>query len=68
MNNMLKAVAILSGVGIYIAAIIFICIYLGSIADDFFNLGGKGKIIGIFLAFPISGCSIWRRLKIDGFL
>ncbi|MBE8949460.1 MAG: AtpZ/AtpI family protein [Quinella sp. 3Q1] len=68
MNNFWKAAAILSGVGIYIAAVIFICLYLGGLVDDFFQLGGKGRIIGIILGFPIAIYSVYRQLKHHGFI
>ncbi len=68
MNNIWKAAAVLSGLGIYIAVVIFVCLYIGSLADEFFGLGGKGRLAGIFLGFPIAGYSIWRRLKYDGFV
>ena len=59
----IRAFGILSGVGIYIAVVILICLYLGSLADDFFGLDGVGKLIGIFSAFPIAFYSIYRQLK-----
>ena len=68
MNNFWKAAAILSGVGIYIAAVIFICLYLGGLIDDYFSLGGKGRLIGIILGFPIAGYSVYRQLKHYGFI
>ena len=68
MNNLWKAAAILSGVGIYIAAVIFICLYLGGLVDDYLQLGGKGRLVGIVLGFPIAGYSVYRQLKYHGFL
>ena len=68
MNNFWKAAAILSGVGIYIAAVIFICLYLGGLVDDYFQLGGKGRIGGIILGFPIAIYSVYRQLKYHGFI
>lgn len=68
LNNLWKAAAILSGVGIYIAAVIFTCLYLGGLADDYFQLGGKGRLFGIFFGFPIAGYSIYRQLKHNGFI
>jgi F0F1-type ATP synthase assembly protein I len=63
MNSFWKAAAILSGVGIYIAAVIFICLYLGGLVDDFFALNGKGRLIGIILGFPTAFYSVYRQLK-----
>ena len=68
MNNFWKAAAILSGVGIYIAAVIFICLYIGGLVDDYFALGGKGRLCGIFVGFPVAGYSLYRQLKHHGFV
>lgn len=68
MNNFWKAAAILSGVGIYIAVVILICLYLGGLVDDYFSLGGKGRIGGIILGFPIAIYSVYRQLKHYGFV
>lgn len=68
MDNLWKAAAVLSGVGIYIAAVIFICLYIGGLVDDYFALGGKGKVGGIILGFPLAVYSVYRQLKIHGFV
>ena len=68
MNNLWKAAAILSGVGIYIAAVIFVCLWAGTLVDDYFQLGGVGRLCGIVAGFPIAGWSVWRQLKYHGFL
>ena len=68
MNNLWKAAAILSGVGIYIAAVIFVCLYLGGLVDDYFQLGGKGRLGGIIFGFPTAGYSLYRQLKRHGFV
>ena len=59
MNKLWKAAAILSGVGIYIAAVIFICLYIGGLV---------GRLCGILLGFPIAGYSVYRQLKHNGFI
>ena len=68
MNNFWKAAAILSGVGIYIAAVIFICLYIGGLVDDYFSLGGKGRLCGIICGFPLAVYSVYRQLKRHGFV
>ena len=68
MNNLWKAAAILSGVGIYIVAVIFVCLYAGGLVDDYFQLGGKGRLVGIILGFPIAFYSVYRQLKHYGFI
>lgn len=68
MDNFWKAAAILSGVGIYIAAVIFICLYAGGLVDDYFSLGGKGRLVGIIVGFPLACWSVYRQLKRHGFV
>lgn len=68
MNNLWKAAAILSGVGIYIAVVIFLCLYIGGLVDDYFSLGGKGRLCGIIIGFPLACCSVYRQLKRHGFV
>ncbi|MBR1398073.1 MAG: AtpZ/AtpI family protein [Selenomonadaceae bacterium] len=63
---MWKAFSVLTGVGIYIAVVIFICLYLGGLVDDYLALNGKGRIIGIILGFPIAVYSVYRQLKNGG--
>ena len=58
-----RAFSLLTGLGIYIAVIIFICLYIGGLADDFFELNGKGRLFGIILGFPVAFYSIYRQLK-----
>ncbi len=62
-KNLWQAFSLLSGVGIYIAVIILICLYIGGLADDYFQFNGKGKLGGIILGFPIAFYSIYRQLK-----
>lgn len=68
MDNFWKAAAVLSGVGIYIAAVIFICLYLGGLVDDYFQLNGKARLCGIILGFPLAAYSVYRQLKHQGFI
>ena len=65
-KQLLKAFSLLTGVGIYIAVVILICLYAGGFIDDYFNLGGKGRLIGIILGFPIAFYSIYRQIKQGG--
>ncbi len=65
---MWKAFAILSGVGFYLAAFMLVCLYLGGLVDDFFELGGKGRLIGIVLGLPLAFYSLYRQLKRNGFV
>ena len=62
-SQMWRAFSLLSGVGIYLAVVVLICLYFGGLIDDYFGLDGKGKLIGIILGFPIAFYSIYRQLK-----
>ena len=62
-GQMWRAFSLLSGIGIYLAVIVLICLYLGGLVDDYLELDGKGKLIGIILGFPIAFYSIYRQLK-----
>ena len=62
-SQMWRAFSLLSGIGIYLAVVVLICLYLGGIVDDYLELEGKGKLIGIILGFPIAFYSIYRQLK-----
>ena len=65
---MWKAFAILSGVGFYLAAFMLICLYLGGLVDDFFELDGKGRLCGIIIGLPLAFYSLYRQLKHNGFI
>ncbi len=58
-----KAFSFLSGIGIYFAVVVGICVYLGDLADGQWELGRKGKLIGILAGFPIALYSLYRQLK-----
>ena len=58
-----KAFSMLSGIGIYLAVVVGICLYMGNMADEQWELGIKGKLTGILLGFPIAFYSLYRRLK-----
>ena len=62
-SQMWRAFSLFSGVGIYLAVVVLICLYFGGLIDDYFGLDGKGKLIGIILGFPIAFYSIYRQLK-----
>ena len=62
-NRMWKAFSLLSGLGIYLIVVVLICLYIGSRIDEYFQLDGKGKLIGIILGFPLAFYSIYRQLK-----
>lgn len=58
-----KSVAVLSGIGIYFAVVLGICIYLGNLADEFWELGRMGKLAGILLGFPIAIYSTYKQIR-----
>ena len=59
----LKAVGLLSGVGVYFVVFLGIFIYLGQWADDFFGPGHVCTITGAVLGFPAAIYSLYRQLK-----
>lgn len=61
--QMAKVFALLSGIGIYFAVVVGICVYLGMLADDYLYLDGKGRLLGILLGFPVAIYSTYRQLK-----
>lgn len=58
----------LSGVGIYLAVVVLICLYLGSLVDEYLGLEGGGRLIGIVVGFPIAFYSLYRQLKNGGII
>ncbi len=63
LGQMWRAFSLLSGIGIYLIVVVLICLYLGGLVDEYLNLGGKGRLVGILLGFPIAFYSIYRQLK-----
>ncbi len=63
LRQAVRAFSLLSGIGIYLAVVVGICLYLGNLADETFALGIKGKLIGILLGFPIAFYTLYRQLK-----
>lgn len=63
LGQMWRAFSLLSGIGIYLIVVVLICLYIGGLVDEYLNLGGKGRLIGIILGFPIAFYSIYRQLK-----
>ncbi len=61
-----RAFSLLSGIGIYLAVVVGICLYLGHLADENLGLGFKGKLTGILLGFPIAFYTLYRQLKNNG--
>ncbi|MCR5176168.1 MAG: AtpZ/AtpI family protein [Anaerovibrio sp.] len=59
----LKILGVLGGTGIFFAVVIGICIFLGSMADEWLGLEYAGKLTGILLGFPIAFYLIWKQLK-----
>ena len=63
LKQAVKALAILSGIGIYMAVFVGICGFIGNLIDDFFQLNYTGKLIGIIIGFPLSIYTLYRQLK-----
>ena len=59
----LKTAAQMSGLGFYLVAVVGVCVYLGMLADDYFTLDGRGRLIGILLGFPVAIFSLWKKFR-----
>ena len=67
LRQAVKAFAVLSGVGIYLAVFVGICLFLGSLADTYLLGGGSfGKLTGILIGFPGAFYTLFRQLKQNG--
>ena len=67
LRQAVKAFAVLSGVGIYLAVFVGICLFLGSLADTYLLRGGSfGKHTGILNGFPGAFYTLFRQLKQNG--
>ena len=61
---LLKAAAVLPGVGIFIAVVVGICVYIGYLVDELLPfLGEAGKFAGIVGGFPLAIYFLWRQFK-----
>ncbi|MBR2214555.1 MAG: AtpZ/AtpI family protein [Selenomonadaceae bacterium] len=63
LRQAVKAFSFLSGVGIYLAVVVGICIYVGNLADENLGISPVGKLTGIILGFPLAFYSLYRQLK-----
>ena len=67
LRQAVKAFAVLSGVGIYLAVFVGICLFLGSLADTYLIGGGAfGQLRVILLGFPCAFYTLFRQLKQNG--
>ncbi len=51
------------GIGIYLATTVVVCLWLGMEFDDRFGTAPRGRLAGIFLAFPAAIYSIYHKVK-----
>ncbi|MCI7331920.1 MAG: AtpZ/AtpI family protein [Selenomonadaceae bacterium] len=63
LRQAVRAFAVLSGIGIYFAVFVAICIFLGYEADIHFDLGHTGRLIGALVGFPGAIYTLYRQLK-----
>ena len=53
-HTTLQALTFVSGIGINFAITVGLFIYLGKLADEYFNIAPKGTLGGIFLGFILA--------------
>lgn len=63
LRQALDAYLFLSGIGIFFCVVLGIFIYLGMLADGYFDSGHKGTFVGILLGFPAAIFSIYRQIR-----
>ena len=63
LKQSLKAFGILGSIGIFFAVVIGICIFLGSMADNWLGWEYAGKLTGIILGFPVAFYLTYKQLK-----
>ena len=57
------AASYFTGIGIYLATTVVVCIWLGMKFDDFFDTAPKGRLAGIVIAFPAAIYSIYHKVR-----
>lgn len=62
----IKAMAVLSGVGIYLAVFVGICLFLGIKTDEMLGSHPAGKLIALVIGFPGAFYTLYRQLKRSG--
>lgn len=62
----IKAMAVLSGVGIYLTVFVGICLFLGIKADELLGSHPAGKVIALIAGFPGAFYTLYRQLKQSG--
>lgn len=63
LRQALDAYIFLSGLGIFFCAVLGLCMYAGSLADEAFGLGHKGIFAGILVGFPLAIFFVYRRVR-----
>ena len=63
LRQAVRAFAVLSGIGIYFAVFVAICIFLGYEADIHFDLGHTGRLLGAIVGFPGAIYTLYRQLR-----
>ena len=58
------AASYFAGIGASVAMTVLACIWMGQKADEYFGIGPKGTLAGIFLGFPVAIYSIYYQVRI----
>ena len=61
-HTTLQAFTFVSGIGINFAITVGLFIYMGKLADEYFNIAPKGTLIGIFLGLIIALWATGKKL------
>jgi F0F1-type ATP synthase assembly protein I len=61
-HTTLQALTFVSGIGINFAITVGLFIYMGKLADEYFNIAPKGTLIGIFVGFIIALWATGKKL------
>lgn len=63
LRKLIWAASFFSGIGIYLAVVVGMFLWLGDWADGVFDSSPKGRLAGILIAFPVAVYSIYKKIR-----
>ena len=63
LHEAIRVFSFLSGLGIYFAVVLGICIFLGDRAGALCGAEGAGRVVGILAGFPVALYTMYRHLR-----